>query len=243
MIIFPAIDIQKGQVVRLLQGKFDQVTTYAADPAAMARQWADRGAGWLHVIDLDGAKEGRVRNWDSLREITQTVNTPVQMGGGVRALDDIERLMEMGVRRVVLGTKAIEDRGFLKQVLRRWPDRLAVSLDCINGRVAQRGWTSLTDWKGPDLARELEDLGLRYLIYTDIQRDGMLSGPNLDGLKEMLAATGMRLIASGGVSRLEDIRALKALEPQGLIGVITGKALYEGTLNLEEALKICSPNG
>jgi len=240
MIIFPAIDIQNGKVVRLLQGKFDEVTEYAADPLVMAQQWVGRGAQWLHVIDLDGAKEGTIQNWDSIIQIAKNVPIPVQMGGGVRTIEDIQRLLDAGVQRVVLGTKVIEDREFLKDILSRWPENIAVSLDCSNGMVAQRGWTSVTELRGVDFAKELETLGLKYIIYTDIARDGMLTGPNFESIQEMLDAVNIALIASGGISKLDDVKKLQTLTSQGLIGAITGKAIYEGTLNLEEALKLCS---
>lgn len=242
MILFPAIDIKEGKVVRLLQGKFDKVTEYAAEPLDMAKQWEERGAEWLHVVDLDGAKEGQIQNWDSLSRIVKNVNIPVQMGGGVRTHEDIERLLEIGIKRVVLGTKVIEDRNFLKDILSKWSENIAVSLDCSNGMVAQRGWTSVTELKGIDFAKELQDLGLKYIIYTDIARDGMLTGPNFESIEEMLKVIDMFFIASGGIAKLEDIRKLCALESQGVIGAITGKAIYEGTLNLEEALKVCSQN-
>jgi len=242
MILFPAIDIQQGKVVRLLQGKFDEVTEYAADPLDMAQQWVNRGAQWLHVVDLDGAQEGKIQNWDSIINIAKNVDVPVQMGGGVRTQEDIERLIDAGVKRIVLGTKVIEDRNFLKEILSRWPENITVSLDCSNGMVAQRGWTSVTELRGIDFAKELEALGLKYIIYTDIARDGMLTGPNFESIQEMLDAVSIAFIASGGISKLEDVKKLCALESQGLIGAITGKAIYEGTLNLEEALKVCSQN-
>ncbi len=243
MILFPAIDIQQGKVVRLLQGKFDEVTEYAADPLVMARQWVSRGAQWLHVVDLDGAKEGKIQSWQSIRNIIKNIDVPIQMGGGIRTQEDIERLMDVGVKRVVVGTKVIEDRSFLKGILSRWPENIAVSLDCSNGLVAQRGWTSVTELRGIDFAKELQDLGLKYIIYTDIARDGMLTGPNFESIQEILDAVDISFIASGGISKLEDIKKLCILESQGLIGAITGKAIYEGTLNLEEALKVCSQNG
>ncbi len=242
MILFPAIDIKAGKVVRLLQGKFDKVTEYAAEPLDMAKQWEKRGAKWLHVVDLDGAKEGQIQNWDSLSRIVKNIHIPVQMGGGVRTHEDIERLLKIGIKRVVLGTKVIEDRNFLKDILSKWSEHIAVSLDCSNGMVAQRGWTLVTELKGIDFAKELQDLGLKYIIYTDIARDGMLTGPNFESIEEMLKVIDMSFIASGGIAKLEDIRKLCALESQGVIGAITGKAIYEGTLNLEEALKVCSQN-
>ena len=242
MIIFPAIDIKEGKVVRLLQGQFDKVTEYSGDPVVVAKQWVERGAQWLHVIDLDGAKDGKIQNLESIANIAKAVNVPIQMGGGVRTEEDIAQLLDAGVTRVVLGTKVIEDRDFLKRILLKWPENIAVSVDCSKGMVAQRGWTSVTELRDVDFVRELEGFGLKYLIYTDIARDGMLSGPNLESINEVLDVTNIAFIASGGISSLEDIKNLSALQSKGLIGAITGKAIYEGTLNLEEALAVCSQN-
>jgi phosphoribosylformimino-5-aminoimidazole carboxamide ribotide isomerase len=242
MIIFPAIDIQGGQVVRLRQGRFDDVTTYASDPLQIARQWVSQGAQWLHVIDLDGAKSGRPQNTTTIAAIAKGVDVPLQVGGGIRTAQDIEQLLALGVRRVILGTKVIEDRAFCEDILQKWPDYIAVSLDCKDGYVAQRGWTEITAIAAIDLAKEFAALGLRYLIYTDIARDGMLTGPHIVGLEKLLKVVSLGVIASGGIARLEDIQNLRRLEPQGLIGAITGKAIYEGTLDLREAILLCSPS-
>ncbi len=238
MIIFPAIDIKEGKVVRLLQGKFDEVTQYGEDPVDMARHWESKGAQWLHLVDLDGAQTGEIRNLDVIVNIAKTVNIPVQMGGGIRTKEDIEKLINGGVSRVILGTKIVEDRNFLKEILDIWKEKIAVSLDCHNGMVAQRGWTSTSNLKATEFAKELQGLGLTCLIYTDIARDGMLSGPNFESLKELLETVQIPIIASGGVANLEDIKKLSSLESDGLIGAITGKAIYEGKLDLEEALQL-----
>lgn len=237
MIIFPAIDIKDGKVVRLLQGNFDEVTEYSGDPVIVAKKWQERGAPWLHVVDLDGAKTGEIQNWAVIQNIVRAVNIPIQIGGGIRDKDHIQRLFDTGIARVVLGTRAVADRAFLKDILSQWKDKIAVSLDCLDGKVTQRGWTEVLDIEGPVLARELESYGLAYLIYTDVKRDGMLQGPNWDGLRELLKATKIPVIASGGISGLEDIRELKTLEPEGVAGAIIGKALYEGKVHLEDALK------
>lgn len=239
MILFPAIDIKDGKVVRLIQGQFDKVTEYSHDPVSIANKWIADGAEWLHVVDLDGAKTGTIHNFDAIAQIAADVSVPVQMGGGVRSEDDIKRLLNAGVKRIILGTRAIEDRKFFKNVLSQWGDQVALSLDCSNGMVASRGWAETTGIKGTDLAKELEALGLKTLIYTDIARDGMLTGPNFDGLNEMLDTVNIDVIASGGVSNLDDIKRLSALVPKGLIGAITGRAIYEGTLNLKEAIAAC----
>lgn len=236
MIIFPAIDIKNGKVVRLIQGKFDQVTEYAQEPEAIAIQWAEQGAEWLHVVDLDGAKAGKVTNWDSIQSILNAVSIPVQVGGGIRTELNVERLLNMGVTRVILGTQAINNQELLKSLVMKWSDKIAVSVDASNGLVTKLGWTESTDIRAVDFARKLEDLGLKCLIFTDIARDGMLTGPNLESLGEIIHAVDIPVIASGGISNVKDITDLKNLKSENLIGVITGKALYEGTLDLKEAL-------
>ena len=243
MIIFPAIDIQEGKVVRLEQGHFDEVTEYSGAPAAMAKLWEDKGAQWLHVVDLDGAKTGELQNTDIILKIAQSVNIPVQTGGGIRTEDDIQKLLDGGVTRVILGTKAIEDRSFLKKILDRWQERIAVSLDCNNGMIAERGWTETSNIKATDFVKELESLKVSCLIYTDIARDGMLTGPNFESLEELAAVTQIPIIASGGISNIDDIRKLLTLESKGVCGAIIGRAIYEGKLNLKEALALCSQNG
>lgn len=243
MIIFPAIDIKEGNVVRLLQGKFDKVTKYSGTPDVMAKIWQDKGAQWLHVVDLDGAKTGRMQNMEIILNIAKSINIPVQTGGGIRTEEDIRKLLEGGIARVVLGTKVVEDRPFLKKMIDQWKEKIAVSLDCSNGMVAERGWTSTSNLKALDFVKELEADGLSCLIYTDIARDGMMTGPNFDGIKEMAEATNIPIIASGGISDIEDVKKLLALENKGIFGAITGRAIYEGKLDLKKALSLCSQNG
>ena len=239
MILYPAIDIQGGKVVRLMQGKFDEVTHYGDDPLATAERWVELGATWLHLVDLDGAKTGSIQNMDAILRVAQAVSVPVQMGGGIRTKDDIAQLIEGGVSRVILGTKVVEDTTFLLDMLSAWNDKIAVSLDCVDGKVTRHGWTSTSDIKAVDFAKELELLGLKCLIYTDVARDGMLTGPNYEGLKALLDATDIPVIASGGIADIEDIKKLKSLEARGVMGAITGKAIYEGRLDLKEALALC----
>lgn len=245
MILFPAIDIKDGKVVRLRQGKFSDVTEYSQDPVAMAGHWVAEGARWLHVVDLDGAQTGEIRNFKIISRIAGKVSVPVQMGGGIRTEDDIERLLKAGLRRVVLGTRVIENRVFLQNILSRWPENIAVSLDCSEGKVTQKGWTVVTDLRAVDFAKELEAFGLKCLIYTDIKTDGMLTGPNFTALEELLTAITIPVIASGGIARIDDVQNLLSLKKKylHLVGAITGKAIYEGTLDLKEALALCSPNG
>ena len=239
MILFPAIDIKDGKVVRLIQGKFDEVTEYSHDPVSMAKQWQQLGAEWLHIVDLDGAKTGQIQNLDVIRDVAKSVDIPIQMGGGIRTKEDIANLIEGGVSRVILGTKVLDDSTFLLDVLSSWNEKIAVSLDCSDGMVARHGWQSTSDVKATDFAKELELLGLKCLIYTDIARDGMLTGPNYEGLKELLDVVDIPVIASGGIASIDDIKRLKSLESRGVMGAITGKAIYEGKLDLKEALKEC----
>lgn len=240
MILFPAIDIKNGKVVRLLRGEFDKVTEYGQDPVAMARHWESEGARWLHVVDLDGAKDGCPANIDVTLKIAQSVGIPVQNGGGIRSAETVKRLIDGGVARVVLGTKAVEDLAFLKSLIPRYPDQIAVSLDCKGGYVTTHGWVAATKIKAVDFVKQLEDCGLKYLIYTDVATDGMLTGPNIAQLKDVLKAAKIALIASGGVSSLEDLKALKGLEKDGIIGAITGKAIYEKKFTIREALLVRS---
>ncbi len=242
MILFPAIDLKAGKVVRLNQGKFDQLTEYSKDPLAVAMQWKRKGAQWLHVVDLDGALDGQMKNLSNILDIGQHVNINIQVGGGIRSKQDIVKLIEGNIKRVILGTRVIEDRAFLHDVIKMWPSKIAISLDCSNGMVAQRGWTQTSSVRAVDFVKELEQMGVQCVIYTDIARDGTLKGPNWDGLKQMLGATKIPVIASGGISSIEDIKKLLAIKTPNLYGAITGKAIYEGKLDLEEALKLCSQN-
>lgn len=243
MIIFPAIDIKEGKVVRLLQGKFDKVTEYSGDPVGMARLWEEKGAQWLHVVDLDGAQTGEMQNMDMILRMARSVHIPLQVGGGIRKKDDIQKLLDSNIARIILGTKAVEQPGIIEAFP---PERIAVSLDCSNGKVTTKGWTSVADIDAHTFADELiRNYGLQYLIYTDIKTDGMLRGPNFKALEELLDTITVSVIASGGIADIDDVRKLLLLSkkrPQ-LIGAITGKAIYEGTLDLEEAIRVCSPKG
>lgn len=236
MIIIPAIDMKDAKVVRLHQGKFDRLTEYSSDPAAMAQQWQEQGAQRLHLVDLDGALTGQMQNFKMVAKIAKSVKIPVQVGGGIRTTEDILRLLESGVAYVILGTKAVENKDFLTQALQKWQKNIIVSLDCNKGMVAQRGWTTTSDIKGTDLARELEEAGLQCLIHTDIAKDGTLEGPNFKELEEILNVVKIPVIASGGISGIEDIKKLCRLESKGLLGAITGKAIYDGRLDLKEAI-------
>lgn len=242
MILFPAIDLKNGKVVRLLQGRFDNMTQYASNPVTVAQKWESMGAQWLHVIDLDGAQTGQMANMEWIFNIVRAVKIPVQVGGGVRSQEFIARLIEGGVSRVILGTRVVEDESFLGKVLAKWPDQVAVSLDHSGGYVVTRGWAVVSPWTVIDLATKLERLGLKYLISTNIVKDGMLQGPDYQGLNDLLNAVKISVIASGGISGLDDLKKLMAMNKKNLVGAITGKAIYEGKLDFSEAAAICSTN-
>jgi len=234
VLVLPAIDLRGGRCVRLRQGDYQQETVFGTEPAAMARRWVEDGASWLHLVDLDGAREGRPVNGASVRAIVQAAGVPCQLGGGLRSEAHIEEALGWGIRRVILGTRALEDPAWLELVARRYPGRVVLGLDARDGLVATDGWLKASGRKALDVARECGDWPLAALVYTDISRDGMMDGPNLEGLAEMARATPLPVIASGGVSRAEDVHRLARL---GLAGCIIGRALYEGTINLGDLLR------
>lgn len=236
MLIIPAIDLRKGKVVRLCQGRRDAETVYSSAPEDAARLWEEKGARCLHIVDLDGAFEGRPKNLTAVREILRCVNIPIELGGGIRTLEEIEMLLNLGVQWVILGTSLILNPKLVKEALKRFPDRILVSLDARQGRVLIKGWQDKTVIPVKDLAQDLEKIGITRIIYTDITRDGMMVGPNLGGIKKILSSTNLEIIASGGISSLMDLKRLKRLAPKGLRGVIIGRALYEGRIDLEEAI-------
>jgi phosphoribosylformimino-5-aminoimidazole carboxamide ribotide isomerase len=234
MIILPAIDIRDGQCVRLYQGDFERVTIYDADPVQVAQRWEAAGAGWLHVVDLDGAVAGHPINLETIAHIRAATSLRIELGGGIRMLTHIKQVLELGIERVILGTVALTDRALLEEALASWEDHIAVGLDARDGLVAISGWRETTQVQATSLAAELFAVGVRRFIYTDIARDGALQGPNLNALREMQQAVPCSLIASGGISSLEDLRSLAAL---GIEGTIVGKALYTGDVNLAAAIQ------
>ncbi len=238
MIVIPAIDIADGQVVRLERGDMSRRTVYSDDPAAMALRWQGEGAERLHVVDLDGAIEGRPVNLDSLRAIVEAADIPVDMGGGLRTIEDVGRVLDLGVRWVLLGTSALTSPLVLDAALERFGDAICVSIDARDRRVAIEGWLQTSDMAALDLARRVEAMGVQEIVHTDISRDGMLTGPNLPALREVAANTDLRIIAAGGVKSLDDIRALRDLEPLGVVGAISGRAIYTGDLPLAEAVRV-----
>ncbi len=235
MLIIPAVDLKDGRCVRLRQGDLQAETVYSDDPAAMAVQWERRGAQMLHLVDLNGAVEGQPKNMEGIEAIVKAVSIPVQVGGGVRDLEIIKRYLDGGVRRVVLGTAALRDRGLLERACALYPARILLGLDARNGKVAVQGWTSQSETLATDLLKSLAEFALAGVIYTDIARDGMLQGPNLAALREIVARSPVPVIASGGITKAEDIQAIKALGPR-IEGAIVGKALYDGKLDLKAAL-------
>ena len=238
MMIIPAIDIKNGKCVRLLQGRMDAETVFSNDPSAMAGQWEDQGAEMLHVVDLNGAIEKSPQNLTSIQRIVDAIRIPVQVGGGIRDMKTIKQYFDIGIAKVVIGTEAIRNPELVRQACKEYPGGIVVGIDARKGRVAIEGWTQTTDIRAIDLARQFEDYGVSAINFTDIHRDGMQTGPNIAETRELAEAVRIPIVASGGVSTLEDIRNLLPLSKSGVIGVITGKALYSGTLNLKEAIDL-----
>lgn len=238
MIIIPAIDIKDGRCVRLQQGRAGTESVYSDDPVAVARRWESEGAELIHVVDLDGAFSGAPKNRDLILKIIQSVKIPIQVAGGIRTIEDIGRYVQEGASRIVLGTRVVSDRSFLEAACRSFPGRISVGLDTRNGKVLVKGWTETTEQSAMDLVNQLDGLGILSIIFTDVQRDGMLKGPNLDAIRELARSIEIPIIASGGISSLEDVRSLLALESSGVAGVIVGKALYTGAVKLSEALSL-----
>ena len=238
MIIFPAIDLKEGQCVRLIEGRMDSATVYSRDPGSTARAWQEQGAQFIHVVDLDGAFAGQPRNRQSIMNIVEAVDVPVQVGGGIRDLETIEDLLFLGVNRVILGSAAILRPELVAEACRRYGERVLVGIDARDGLVAIQGWGETVSKTALKLALEVKEMGITRLVFTDIRRDGKLSGPNLAATGELARKSGLKVVASGGVSSLEDIRSVKALEQDGVEGAIVGKALYAGTVKLPEALAV-----
>lgn len=232
MIIYPAIDLRGGKCVRLLQGDYDQTTVYSDSPVEMAKKWESCGARWLHVVDLDGARQ-EASNRKVICEIAEALSIPVQTGGGIRTMEDIEELLSHGISRVILGTVAVQNPDFVAQATKEYGEKIAVGIDAKDGFAAISGWEEVSQWKAVDMALAMKKMGVRHIIYTDIATDGMLQGPNLAAMTEMAAAFGAGIIASGGVGKLDD---LVALTKTGVSGAIVGKAIYTGGVDLAQAI-------
>ncbi len=236
MILYPAIDLKDGNCVRLLKGEMSDATVFNDNPAAQARAFQDAGCAWLHLVDLNGAFEGAPVNGQAVEDILAAIDVPAQLGGGIRDMATIERWIDKGIARVILGTVAVENPALVREAAMAFPGRVAVGLDAREGRVATRGWAEDTELEVTDLARRFEDAGIAAIIYTDINRDGAMQGPNIEATADLARATRIPVIASGGVSSIEDLTRLKAT---GVIsGAISGRALYDGAIDLAEALDI-----
>ncbi len=238
MIIIPAVDIKQGKCVRLLQGRMEDITEYSDDPLKMAKRWEAEGASLIHVVDLDGAFAKEVRNLKTIQNILSGINIPIQVGGGIRDLKTIEMYINMGVSRIIIGSEALYNPDFVKEACLKFSGRIVVGIDARNGKVAVEGWSRTSETKAIDLAKEFESCGVAAINFTDIHRDGMQTGPNIEETAALAEAVSIPIIASGGVSTIQDIKNLLTVESKGVAGVITGKALYEGTLDLKEAIRI-----
>jgi phosphoribosylformimino-5-aminoimidazole carboxamide ribotide isomerase len=240
MLIIPAIDLKDGRCVRLKQGDMNDATVFSEDPAGMARHWLDQGAARLHVVDLNGATAGKPKNEAGIKAILSAIDgrIPVQLGGGIRDLDTIERYLDLGVSYVIIGTAAVKNPGFLQDACSAFSGHIIVGLDAKDGKVAVEGWSKLTGHDVLDLAKKFEDYGAEAVIYTDIGRDGMLSGVNIEATVKLARTLRVPVIASGGLTGLPDIEALCAVEAEGISGVITGRAIYEGTIDFRQALAL-----
>ena len=235
MIVYPAIDLKNGQVVRLKQGDPAQKTVYSDEPLSIARKWQDSGAEWLHIVNLDGALDEESSNWPAVEAIAAT-GLSIQFGGGLRSADDVARALNNGVKRAVIGTAAVENPALVnKLVARHGAEAIVVALDARGGKVATHGWKTVSDWTAADLGKAMVARGVRHALYTDIARDGQLEGVNVDATRALARETGLQVIASGGLRSLDDVKALQGGE---VAGVILGKALYEGLIDLAEALRI-----
>lgn len=235
MRLYPAIDIKNGQCVRLRQGQFSDVLVYSNTPSNVAKKWEACGASYIHLVDLDGALAGHSVNDEAIKEIVATVKIPVQVGGGIRSVKDIEHKLNLGVSRVIIGTKAVESPQFVKEIINCFgADKIVIGIDAKNGMVAIEGWEKVSNYNAVSLALEMKDMGVKNIVYTDIAKDGMLQGPNIEHTKEMVDVTGLNIIASGGVSSMKDLEVLNSIQTAG---AIIGKALYENRIDLKEAIK------
>ena len=236
MRLYPAIDIKDGQCVRLRQGAFKDITIYSDAPEKVAAHWQEKGASFLHLVDLDGALAGYSVNEEVIRRIADTVSIPIEIGGGIRSKEAVERMLDLGVRRVIIGTKAAEHPEFLRDMVRTFGEEAIVAgVDAKDGMVAVEGWEKVSSLTASDLCLTMKEYGIRHIVYTDISRDGMLSGPNVEATRKLTEETGLDIIASGGVSCMED---LKCLHEAGIRGAIIGKALYENRIDLAEAVRL-----
>ena len=242
MLIIPAIDLKEGKCVRLEQGLMDKATVYSDDPATTARHWESQGAEILHVVDLDGAFAGVPKNLDAIKAIRAAIKIPIEVGGGIRDMATIKTLVSIGIDRIILGTAAIENPAFVQEACNAFPGKIIVGIDARDGMVAIKGWAEVTKVQAIDLAKQMQEHGVIAVIYTDIKRDGMLSGPNIEATQALARALHIPVIASGGVHTMKDIENLLVIRYSGVSGVITGKAIYSGSLDLKEAITFVKMN-
>ena len=238
MLIIPAIDLQNGRCVRLKQGKAQSATVYSDDPVETGNRWASLGAERIHIVDLDGAFSGEPKQFDIIEKIATSLPIPVQVGGGIRTIDNIDKYISGGISTVILGTKVVSDSNFLEIACKSYPGKISVGIDAKGGKVMVKGWTEATEQSAVELAKQVSRMGVSTIIYTDIDRDGMMGGPNFSAIRELAQGITIPVIASGGISSLSDIEALIALKPVGVQGVILGKSLYSGSIQLSEALAL-----
>lgn len=238
MIIFPAIDLKEGKCVRLEQGLMEKDTVYNDNPAAQARIWQEQGGEFLHIVDLDGAFAGVPKNKAAIIAIVDAIDIPSELGGGIRDMQTIEAYLELGINRVILGTVAKENPALVEEACRKFPGKIVVGIDARDGLVAVRGWADVTEKKATEMAREMEGFGVEAIIYTDIARDGMMQGPNIEATRNLAESISIPVIASGGLSTLDDIRRLMEIESSGVTGVIAGKAIYSGAIDLRQAVAL-----
>ena len=238
MIVIPAVDLKDGRCVRLSQGRMEQETVYSEHPVQMAQQWESKGAERIHVVDLNGAVAGKPFHQSLIKEMVRSLQIPIEVGGGIRDFDTLENYLSSGVRWVILGTAAFNNRPFIEEACHRFPERVILGIDAKGGKVAIQGWNEVVSLEAIDLAKQVEGMGLSAIIFTDIEKDGMSTGLNFESTQKLSRSTSIPVIASGGVSRIEDIGHLLELEPDGVIGVIVGRALYTGSVDLEEAIRI-----
>jgi phosphoribosylformimino-5-aminoimidazole carboxamide ribotide isomerase len=241
VLLIPAIDLHDGNCVRLVQGRMEEAKIYSSMPSAMAKHWADFGVQRLHVVDLDGAFAGTSRNLAAIESICQSIEVPVEVGGGLRDIQSIKTIFNCGVTYAILGTAAVRNPEFVEEACAEYPGRIILGIDAKNGYVSLEGWTEATALTAAELALKSKNAGVSAIIYTDISRDGMLTGPNFDATMKLAQETGMPVIASGGISSIDDIKRLLELEENGVIGAILGKSLYEGRIDLADALKQVVP--
>jgi len=238
VLIIPAVDIRKGKCVRLVRGKVEQETVYSDDPVQAACRWAEAGAPLLHLVDLDGAFAGVPKNLERIKRIRESVDIPLQLGGGIRDLENINKVFSIGIDRVILGTAAVFNRELVEEACSVYGERILVGIDSREGKVAVQGWEQVAQKGIVDFAKELEEMGIKRVIFTDTSRDGTLTGPNLEAVKGFLNKVSLKVIVSGGISSIEDIRNLLNLECSNLEGIIIGRALYDGSIDLKEALRL-----